>query len=109
MKKIIKKILKIVIILLLVIIIAAGGYVGYIFISYDRIGDIDLTVNKNSSISKIDSNETLNITSYNVGFGAYSQDFTFFLDTGYDKDGNETCGHDSKAKSKEEVLYNVNG
>ena len=70
MKKIIKKILKIVIILLLVIVVAAGGYVGYIFISYDRIGDIDLTVNKNSSISKINSNETLNITSYNVGFGA---------------------------------------
>ena len=109
MKKIIKKILKIVVILLLVIIIAAGGYVGYIFISYDRIGDIDLTVNKNSSISKINSNETLNITSYNVGFGAYSQDFTFFLDTGYDKDGNETVGHNSKAKNKEEVLFNING
>ena len=47
--------------------------------------------------------------SYNIGFGAYSQDYTFFLDTGYDDDGNETCGHYGKAKSKDAVLFNTNG
>ncbi len=31
------------------------------------------------------------------------------MDTGYDDEGNETCGHYSTAKSKEEVEFNTNG
>ena len=109
MKKIIKNILKIVIAILLVVVILAGGYVGYILISYHRIGDMDIQVNKGNTQSMINTTDSYNVTTYNIGFGAYSQDFTFFLDTGYDSEGNETVGHYSKAKSKEEVLHNING
>lgn len=109
MKKIIKKILLYFLIIIGVIVLGAGGYCGYIILSYDRIGDMDLEITSNSTNEVIRTNTSYNITTYNIGFGAYSQDFTFFLDTGYDIEGNATCGYDSKAKSKEEVLFNVNG
>lgn len=91
------------------IIVFAGAYVGYIFASYSRIGDIDLTINEAATLDKVDVSTTYSISTYNIGFGAYSQDYTFFLDTGYDDEGNETCGHWSKGRSKEEVEFNTNG
>lgn len=109
MKKIIKKVVISILLVLVVLVLGVGGYCGYILLSYKRVGNIDLEVNKNASKTTLSLNEKYNISTYNIGFGAYSQDFTFFLDTGYDKDGNETCGYYSKAKSKEEVLFNVNG
>lgn len=109
MKKILKKILLYFLITIGVIVLGAGGYCGYIILSYERIGDVDLEISSNSTNNIINTNQSYKVSTYNIGFGAYSQDFTFFLDTGYDIDGNPTCGHDSKAKSKEEVLFNVNG
>lgn len=109
MKKIIKKVVISILLVLVVLVLGVGGYCGYILLSYKRVGNIDLEVNKNASKTTLSLNEKYNISTYNIGFGAYSQDFTFFLDTGYDKDGNETCGYYSKAKSKDEVLFNVNG
>ena len=109
MKKLIKKILVCFLCIVGVVVLIAGGYVGYILLSYDRIGDIDLDVNSNAKLNKVNTTDTYSIATYNIGFGAYSQDFTFFLDTGYDKDGNPTCGYNSKAKSKEEVITNTNG
>ena len=91
------------------LVICAGGYVGYIILSYSRIGDKELNINKRSSSSLVKKGEEYSLTSYNIGFGAYSQDFTFFLDTGYDEKGKATCGYYSKAKSKDDVLFNVNG
>ncbi len=93
------------------IITIAGGYVGYIFLSYSRLGDMDLTedINVQSSLLNVDVNTQYSCTTYNIGFGAYSQDYTFFLDTGYDENGNETCGHWSKAFSKDRVLENTQG
>ena len=109
MKKIIKKTLLILLIIVGVIVLGAGGYCGYILLSYDRIGDCELEVDSKATKDKVTLDTIYSATTYNIGFGAYSQDFTFFLDTGYDKDGNETCGYYSTAKSKEEALFNVNG
>lgn len=91
------------------LVICAGGYVGYIILSYSRIGDQTLEINQRSSSSFLKKGEEYSMTTYNIGFGAYSQDFTFFLDTGYDENGKTTCGYYSKAKSKEDVLFNVEG
>ena len=85
------------------------GYVGYVLLSYNRIGNQKLDVQRHSSLTEVNVGDTYKALTYNIGFGAYSQDYTFFLDTGYDRDGNETCGHWSKARSKDEVLYNTNG
>lgn len=105
----IKKIVSTFLFIILLIVLACGGYCGYIILSYKRIGNTDLDINKKATQSTLKINDVYNISTYNIGFGAYSQDFTFFLDTGYDKEGNETCGYYSKAKSKEEVMFNTTG
>lgn len=97
--------------LLGVVLLVAGSYVGYVALSYNRIED-DQPLNvvhqaDEQSFVKVDTNYS--ITSYNIGFGAYSQDYTFFLDEGKELDGTKTVGYYSKARSKEEVLYNTNG
>ena len=109
MKKVFKKIILCFVALLILIVLGAGGYVGYILLSYDRIGDIALEIDSKSNLEKVSLNNKYSVSTYNIGFGAYSQDFTFFLDTGYDSNGDETCGYYSTAKSKEEVNFNVSG
>lgn len=95
--------------IILCVVLFIVGYIGYIFFSYSRIGNQDLTINQKSNLKTIETNTTYRCISYNIGFGAYSQDFTFFLDTGYDDNDKATCGHYSKAKSKDEVLFNITG
>lgn len=107
--KILKRVLKIVGIILLVAVLGAGGYVGYVLLSYNRIGDKKLDVDTNSSLEEVDVGTTYTAISYNLGFGAYSQDYTFFLDTGYDSEGKATCGHWSTARSKDVVEFNTSG
>ncbi|MBE5762960.1 MAG: endonuclease [Clostridiales bacterium] len=91
------------------IIVLAGGYVGYIFLSYSRLGDMDLSIDSKSTLEYVDVNTQYSCTTYNIGFGAYSQDYTFFMDTGYDEYGNETCGKYGKAFSKEYVETDTAG
>lgn len=91
------------------VILTAGGYIGYILLSYYRIGNTTLDVESRSDLNQVEIEKTYSISTYNLGFGAYSQDFTFFMDTGYDDEGKSTCGHYSKAKSKEDVEFNLSG
>ena len=91
------------------VILLILGYVGYIVFSYSRIGDKSLSITNNSKQEEVLTNKDYRCITYNLGFGAYSQDFTFFLDTGYDLEGKSTCGHYSKAKSKNDVIFNTNG
>ena len=85
-------------------------YVGYILISYYRIEDnFVLEIDSASTLDAVNTNEEYSISTYNIGFGAYSQDYTFFLDSGYNADGKEVTGYYSTARSKEEVLFNTNG
>lgn len=92
-----------------VLIIMLAGYVGFVFLSYSRIGNQDLTVDHRSQKNMVNLDTELTAVTYNIGFGAYSQDFTFFLDTGYDEAGNSTCGSGSTAKSYEEFMFNTEG
>ncbi|MBQ9265526.1 MAG: endonuclease/exonuclease/phosphatase family protein [Bacilli bacterium] len=109
MNKILKRVLIGAGIFVGVVVLGAGGYVGYVILSYNRIGDCDLKVDSKSELEKVAVGDTYKVLTYNIGFGAYSQDFDFFLDTGYDEEGKETCGHHSTAKSKDEVIFNTNG
>lgn len=90
-------------------LLTVGGYVIYVTASYHRIGDADLEITARSSKTSVPSGETLRITSYNIGFGAYSDQYTFFMDEGYDSDGNPTSGHYGKGMSKEDVEKNTAG
>ena len=109
MNKIVKRILITTGVVLGCVVLAAGGYVVYVIASYNRIGDQALTVDAKAKSDKVVAGETYTAVSYNIGFGAYSQDYTFFMDTGYDDAGNPTCGHYGKAKSKEAVEFNTSG
>ena len=94
-----KKTLKSLGILLLVLLLVVVGYVAYVFISYYRLDDnLVLDIDDKSSIS-MPSDKVFTAVTYNVGFGAYSPEFTFFMDG----------GKESVAKDADEVYKNING
>ncbi len=108
-----KKILKITAITLAsilgAIILIVGGYVAYISIQYYRIEDnltLELT---NNQTQKLSTGTSYKVSTYNIGFGAYSHDFSFFMDSGEMKDGTKVSGKNSTAKNKEEVVKNTRG
>ena len=109
MNKVLKRVLATIGITLGVVVLAAGGYVVYVIASYNRIGDQTLSVDHKATLKEVKAGETYKAISYNIGFGAYSQDFTFFMDDGYDDAGNPTCGYYSKARSKAAVEFNTAG
>lgn len=90
-------------------LITALSYVGYVVFSYKRIGTTSLEVNGRGQSDTIENGKTLTLTTYNIGFGAYSPDYTFFRDKGYDTDGKKTSGTYGKGISREDVEKNTNG
>ena len=111
MKKTVKGILIGVSSLLGVTLLLVGGYVGYVFGQYYRLEDnLDIEVeNKSLVSSNINLNEEYKISTYNIGFGAYNQEYTFFMDEGYMEDGTKVVGTEASAFSKEAVLEDTNG
>lgn len=108
-KKVFKNIALSIIALLMVIIIIVGCYLEYVIIQYYRIEDKkNLDVVDNSSLS-LNLQDTYTISTYNIGFGAYEQSYSFFMDEGYMKDGTYVSGKYAKARSKDVVLANTNG
>lgn len=94
-----KRILKIILALLLVVIAAILIYVTYVFVSYHRLDDnLSLPV-EGSGQGTVSASETIRIASYNIGFGAYSSDYSFFMDG----------GTESRARSLAEASGNVSG
>ncbi len=105
-----KKIIKVVLMILCVFIVIVGGYAGYVAIQYYRIADnFNLDIVQHSTINEISADDELTITTYNIGFGAYSPDFSFFMDNGTMKDGTKVTGTYGKALDKEHVEYDVDG
>ena len=95
----IRKLLKIVLSLTLALLLTVCGYITYVVIAYYRIEDNLALAVTNNSQNTIETNKTLSILSFNTGFGAYSEDYSFFMDG----------GEYSRAYSKDEALKNVNG
>lgn len=82
------------------VLAAAIIYVAYVFIAFDRIEDnevIEPQGTARSAAVKLDTEYTA--LTYNVGFGAYTPDFTFFMDG----------GESSWAESKESVIACIDG
>lgn len=93
-----------------------GGYVGYVSAQYYRIEDkLDLTNSvrratpEGGDASQITADQELSIMSYNIGFGAYDQEYSFFMDTGELLDGTKTQGKYGRAVSKESAQKNTDG
>lgn len=94
---------------LLALLLVVGGYVLYVVLQYSRIEDnLKLEIKNNDAASKADKS-AFSIMTYNIGFGAYSTDFSFFMDSGAMKDDTKVHGTGSKAKDKETVIKNTDG
>lgn len=90
---------KIPLIIFLVLILTVIIYVIYVLLSYNRIEDNrQLTIEGKSQYELIRSDKEYIAVCYNIGFGAYTPDFTFFMDG----------GSQSWASSKESVINCIN-
>ncbi len=101
-----KKILKILILILILMVVAVLGYVLYLQLQYSRIPDNAALTSENPKSEDLLAGTTYSVMSYNIGFGAYSADYTFFMDTGAMLDGTPTQGAHGRAVSREAVLTN---
>ena len=85
--------------LLLVVV----GYFVYLLASYHRLPDnvsLEIYAPQNEEeLTKAQTDTEYSIITYNVGFGAYTPDFSFFMDG----------GESSVAKSKESVIEAISG
>lgn len=81
---------------LLVVIVLS--YLAYVFLTYSRIEDNQvLDVQRESTIEAATTDATYTITTFNMGFGAYTDDYTFFMDG----------GKESRARSEESVKTSI--
>lgn len=93
-----KKVLKIVGIVLLALVVVAAGYVIYVFAAYHRIEDNQaLSVTHGQQTQTAQTGEVYKIACWNIGFGAYESDYSFFMDG----------GTESWAWSEERLLENL--
>lgn len=87
--------LRIFLITLGVLLAVILSYVGYVFFSYSRIPDKQsVTPQGEALLAGVRTGETYTAVTQNLGFGAYTPDFTFFMDG----------GTQSWAESKESVI-----
>ncbi|MGN0039114.1 MAG: endonuclease [Coriobacteriales bacterium] len=96
-------VLRIVICVLLALLLAVAGYVVYMLATYNRIPDNQQLAVENNQQAVLKAGEEYTALSYNIGFGAYTPEFTFFMDEGEMLDGTKTKGTSSWALSKESV------
>lgn len=89
--------------------LTAGGYVIYVVAQYYRIPDNTVLAIENNKGEKVAIGEELTFTTYNAGFGAYSPDYTFFMDEGISPTGESEVGTYATARSLEETTYNIEG
>ena len=93
-----KKWVKILLGILLALVLLAAAYVAYVFISYHRIGDQTLMpMQTTDAASSLTAGEAYTLMSWNIGFGAYEEDYGFFMDG----------GTESRAWSKERLTANM--
>ena len=94
----IKRILKIVGLTSAIVAAVVVCYVLYVIVSYNRIQDMqDLKISRKSQTQCVNLNTEYTIITQNCGFGAYSPDFTFFMDG----------GTHTLASSKESAVANI--
>lgn len=105
MPKPLKIALRAIVALVVVAALVVGGYVAYMQLTYGRIDDYQDLELENTAMGSdtLSTGTTYTATTYNIGFGGYTPDYTFFLDEGVMADGTKTKGVHSVAASKDSV------
>jgi len=81
-KSLLKRILLSVLAVFIVLVLVVVGYVVYVFATYYRLED-NIALDVESKVSAVcDADGEYTIVSWNMGFGAYSDDYSFFMDGG---------------------------
>ena len=93
-----KRWVKVLVGILLAVVLLVGAYVAYVFLDYHRIGDQELAAQGTGGSTTLDTAASYSILSYNIGFGAYEDDYGFFMDG----------GTESWAWSEERLTENLN-
>ena len=111
MAKHIKKIAIAMAVMFAALILVAAGYMIYVAASYTRIKDnLPLAANNvNNQPTEVVLGEEYEILTYNIGFGAYSPKYSFFMDKGVMSDGKKVSGKYGRGISKDDVRHNTNG
>lgn len=95
--------LKIILGVLGAVLLVVIGYILYLLLSYHRIEDnVELDIyapRQETLLSIVDTEKEYTIVTYNIGFGAYTPDFSFFMDG----------GKYSVAESKESAISTIQG
>ncbi len=92
-----RKLFLVLLIILILVLLVVGGYVIYLLVDYSRIeDDQELPVTQRAR-NQLAPEQPQSIVSWNVGFGAYSADYSFFMDG----------GKESRAYSKGAVEQNI--
>ena len=95
-----KKFFKIIGIIIGILVIALLAYLIYLYASYHRIEDnlpLEVESHAEQADAKLTTGKEYSALTYNIGFGAYTPDFSFFMDG----------GKSSWAKSKESVESDI--
>ena len=88
-----KKLFKSIALFFGLIILIVVGYVIFILSSYYRIEDnLVLQIENEAELERVDVDNEYSISTYNIGFGAHSQNYTFFMDSGETLEGEKTKG-----------------
>ncbi|MGN0812879.1 MAG: endonuclease/exonuclease/phosphatase family protein [Candidatus Coproplasma sp.] len=91
------------------ILLIVLGYVVYVAVQYYRIEDNQALTTTQNAAQNVSVGQEYSVVSYNVGFGAYSPEYSFFMDEGVMKDGTVTKGIYAKGRDKADVEKNVAG
>ncbi len=90
---------KIALVLILALLLSIVGYLLYVVLTYSRIPDnVLLDVDGGAEEQAVRVGKEYTIVTQNIGFGAYTDDFTFFMDG----------GKESRAESAESVKACIN-
>ena len=103
MKQALGKVFKVIIIAVLAVAFIAGGYVAYMQGTYYRIDDHQNLEVINNQAASLQLGKDYTAITYNIGFGAYTPDYSFFMDEGIMEDGTPTQGAHGVAVSRESV------
>ncbi|MBR6738086.1 MAG: endonuclease/exonuclease/phosphatase family protein [Oscillospiraceae bacterium] len=85
---------------LLAVLLLVGGYVAYLFIDYHRLEDmlpLEIVKSGKADAGEVQRGAEYRVVSANLGFGAYSADYSFFMDG----------GKESRARSLAAAITNI--